>query len=344
MPPCATLDGMVDQQQDHAAPADESGAADAPLLLTPIAKRMANIRHGDHPSRDPEFVRRQLLPITRLTSYFSPEVKGLENLPETGPVLVVGNHSCLFYMPDVWVAGRAIVERRGIESPSYALGYDLLFAVPGVSTYLRKIGAIPARNREAELALLDEGALVLVYPGGDWEACRPWTERNQVEFGRRRGFVKLALRTGVPVVPVVTHGSHDAVLVLTRGDGLAHALGLNRLRVKVFPIAVGPPFGINTMLTPPLPMPSAVTVEFLPAFDWSGLGATSADEPEVVERCFEEIVATMQSALERMRSENPHPLLRGWGKLASRALARAGLGPAGLGAPVKPPAAAAETE
>jgi 1-acyl-sn-glycerol-3-phosphate acyltransferase len=311
---------MVDQHRDAPAP-------DAPLLLTPLAKRMAGIRHGDHPRRDPEFVRRQLLPISRLTRSFSPEVRGLDNLPESGPVLVVGNHSCLFYMPDVWVAGRAIVERRGVESPSYALGYDLLFTVPGISTYLRKVGAIPARNREAELALRDEGALVLVYPGGDWEACRPWSERNQIEFGRRRGFVRLALRAGVPVVPVVTHGSHDAVLVLTRGDGLAHALGLNRLRVKVFPIALGPPFGINTMLTPPLPMPSAVTVEFLPALDWSSLGEAAAEDAHVVERCFEEIVGTMQTALDRMRQENPHPLLRGWGRLASRAIARAGLGP-----------------
>lgn len=312
------------------APEPAGGTSpDVPFLIAPLAKRMASIRHGDHPSRDPDFIRRQLLPISRLTSYFSPEVRGVEHLPERGPVLVVGNHSALFYMPDVWVAGRAIVERRGVDSRSHVLGYDLLFAVPGVSTYLRKLGVIPARNDEAEEALAD-GALVLVYPGGDWEACRPWTERNRIEFGRRRGFVRLALRAGVPVVPVVTHGSHDAVLVLTRGEGIAHSLRLDRLRVKVFPIALGPPFGVNTMLSPPLPMPSAITLEFLPPIDWSGLGPEGAEDPATVEKCFDEVVGAMQGALDRLRDENPHPLLRGWSKLAERAVRRIG-GAGGVG-------------
>ncbi len=314
---------------DTSAAARRPGAAPSPasrIVLSPLARRMERILAGGHPQRDAEFIRRQLGPINRLTSYFSPHVEGIENLPATGPVLVVGNHSCLFYMPDVWIAGTAIVGRRGLGSPSYALGYDLLFAVPGVGTYLRRIGAIPARNREAEEALAD-GALVLVYPGGDWEACRPWSERNRVEFGRHRGFVRLALRTGVPVVPVVTHGSHDAVVVLSRGEGIARALGLNNLRIKVFPIVVGPPFGVTTMLAPPLPLPSAVTVEFLPAIDWSGLGAEAAEDGDTVEACFEEVVGTMQVALDRLRRENPHPLLRGCSRLAARGLARAGLLP-----------------
>jgi 1-acyl-sn-glycerol-3-phosphate acyltransferase len=222
-------------------------------------------------------------------------------------------------MPDVWVAGRAIVDRRGIDSPFHALAYDLLFALPGIGPYLRKIGAIPARNQEAEEALA-AGALLLVYPGGDWEACRPWTERNNIEFGRRRGFVKLALRTGAPIVPVVTHGSHDAVFVLTRGDRIARAIGIDRLRIKVFPIVLGPPFGVNMILT--LPMPSAITVEFLPPIDWSGLGPEAAEDDETVEKCFEEVVGTMQAGFDRLREQNPHPVLRGWSKLAGRALGR----------------------
>jgi 1-acyl-sn-glycerol-3-phosphate acyltransferase len=310
-----------------------TGAAqpDSPWLLSPLARRMAGVGHGDHPTRDPDFLRRQLEHVAKLTSYFSPEVRGIENLPATGPVLVVGNHSCLFYMPDVWVAAWAILGRRGAEDPAYALGYDLLFAVPRVGTFLRRLGAIPARNTEAAEALAD-GALILVYPGGDWEACRPWSERNKVEFGRRRGFVRLALRAGVPVVPVVTHGSHDAVVVLTRGEGIAKALGLDRLRVKVFPITLGPPFGLNTPLTPTLPMPSAVTVEFLPPLDWSAAGAGGAEDPETVERCFDEVVGVMQSALDRLRDENPHPVRRGVAKLAERALASLSGGPADAGA------------
>lgn len=291
-----------------------------PRLLVPLARRMSGIRAGSHPGRDPEFVRRTIEPVSMLTSYFSPEVRGLEHMPATGPVLVIGNHSCLFYMPDVWVVGTAIVARRGLDQPAFAMGYDLLFAMPVVSTFLRRIGAMPASNEEAESAL-HEGALVLIYPGGDWEACRPWRDRNRVELGGHRGFVKLALKTGVPVVPVVTHGSHDAVFVLTRGEGLARTLGLGNLRIKVFPLALGPPFGVTSMLLPPLPLPSAITVEFLPALDWSGFGPEAAGDGAVVDACYAEISGLMQNALTRMQREHPYPVIRGVTQLIRRGLA-----------------------
>ncbi|HXY43894.1 MAG TPA: 1-acyl-sn-glycerol-3-phosphate acyltransferase [Acidimicrobiales bacterium] len=258
-------------------------------------------------------------PIALLTSYFSPEIRALERLPASGPVLVVGNHSCLFYMPDVWVVGQALIARRGTEPPTYAMGYDLLFALPGVSSFLRRLGVIPAATDAAEAALR-EGAQVLVYPGGDWEACRPWTDRNRIDFAAHRGFVKLALRTGAPVVPVVTHGSHDAVVVLSRGEALARAMGLHHLRIKVFPLALGPPFGVTSVLAPPLPLPSAITVEFLPALDWSHFGPGAASDGAVVEACYNEITGLMQDALTRMHRENPHPVATGIVRLARRGL------------------------
>ncbi|MFZ0170860.1 MAG: 1-acyl-sn-glycerol-3-phosphate acyltransferase [Acidimicrobiales bacterium] len=280
---------------------------------------MSGLRTGPQPTRDPEFIRRVTPPIAWLTSYFSPEVRGLERIPLSGPVLVVGNHSCLFYMPDVWVVGQALIARRGHERPTYAMGYDLLFAVPGVSGFLRKVGAIPAAYEEAEAALREDAQL-LVYPGGDWEACRPWKDRNRIDFAAHRGFVKLALRTGAPVVPVVTHGSHDAVVVLSRGEALARAMGLHHLRIKVFPLALGPPFGVTSMLSPPLPLPSAITVEFLPALDWTRLGPHAASDDGVVDACYDEITGLMQDALTRMHRENPHPVATGIGRLARHGL------------------------
>lgn len=294
----------------------QSEAPSAAVLgvFSPLARRIAGVRGGSVPSRDPEFVQRQRASVAKLTSYFSPEVRGLEHLPESGPVLIIGNHSCLFYMPDAWIVGLAMLERRGVDSPSYALGYDLLFVVPGVSTYLRRMGLLPAAWREAGAAL-DEGAAVLVYPGGDWEACRPWTLRNRVDLAGHTGFIRLALERGVPVVPVVTHGSHDAVIVLARGERLARVMGLHHLRIKVFPLAAGLPFGVTTMLLPPLPMPSSITVEFLPALDWTGHGRQGALDDQLVATCYEEITDLMQSALDRLRVERPHPVVRGWSNL-----------------------------
>lgn len=288
----------------------------APLVV-PLSRRVATERETPVFRRDPVTIRRHLALINRMASYFSPQVLGLENLPETGPVLVVGNHSCLFYMPDAWVTGLSILRRRGIDQPEYTLIYDLLLAVPLVGPYLRRIGAIPAGGIEAELAL-GQGAAVLVYPGGDLEACRPWSARDRVDLAGRRGFVRLALRTGVPVVPVVTHGSHNAVIVLTRGERIARVLGLRHLRVNVFPILVGPPFGVTSVLAPPLPMPTSMQIEFLEPLDWSACGSDAAEDDETVDSCYDEITGVMQSALDRLSAEYRHPVLSGWSRIVRR--------------------------
>jgi 1-acyl-sn-glycerol-3-phosphate acyltransferase len=225
-------------------------------------------------------------------------------------------------MPEVWTCAQAILSRRGIGAPAYLLAYDLLFALPGIGPVLRRLGVVPASTGEAESALA-RGACVLVYPGGDLEACRPWTQRDKVDFAGRKGFVQLALRCGVPVIPVAAHGGHHAIVVLARGDRLARAAGLRRLRINVFPLLAGPPFGINTILTPPLPMPAHLTLEFLAPLDWSAYGPDAADDPRIVSACYDDITARLQAALDRLSAEHPHPLLRGCTQLTTRAATRA---------------------
>ncbi len=290
-------------------PKEEPGGILRPLVSL-LGHRIERERAAPVFRRDPELIHRLVGLGARYTSFFSPEVRGIENLPRDGPVVVVGNHSGLFYMPDVWITWLAMAGRRGIDQPVYGLAYDLLFAVPGVEALLRRLGAIPAGNKQAEAALA-QGALVMVYPGGDYEACRPWSARDRVDFAGRHGFVKLALRTGVPVVPVVAHGAQHIVVVLSRGERLARALGLNKLRIEVFPILLGPPFGLNSALTPPLPLPAAITVEFLPPLDWARFGPEAAEDEAVVDSCYCEITSLMQLALDRLRAEHPHPVFRG---------------------------------
>jgi 1-acyl-sn-glycerol-3-phosphate acyltransferase len=292
-------------------------------VLALLSRRIAAGLADTSWPRDPDFIRRRLPAIACYTSYFTPEVRGLERVPATGPVLLVGNHSGLYYMPEVWTCGQAVLSRRGIDAPTYMLAYDLLFAVPGVGSFLRQLGALPASNGHAESTLAG-GACLMVYPGGDLEACRPWAQRNEIDFGGRKGFVRLALRSGVPVVPVVAHGGHHAVMVLARGDRLARAAGLHALRIKVFPVMAGLPFGIMSALTPPLPMPAHLTLEFLPALDWTAYGPGAADDVRVVSACYADITGRLQAALDRLAAEYPRPVLEGCSRLAARAAEKAG--------------------
>jgi hypothetical protein len=120
---------------------------------------------------------------------------------------------------------------------------------------------------------------------------------------------------------VVAHGGHHAVVVLARGDRLARAAGLRSLRINVLPLLAGFPFGITSVLTPPPPMPAHLTLEFLPALDWTGCGPAAASDARVVSACYQDITGRLQAALDRLSAEHPHPLLLGCSRLASRAAA-----------------------
>jgi 1-acyl-sn-glycerol-3-phosphate acyltransferase len=263
--------------------------------------------------RDPRFVAQALKVANVAMRYFSPEVQGVDNVPQTGPVLVVGNHSGLMYIPDFWIAFDAVTRRRGLDLPIHMLTYDALLMVPGLKSLLRQLGAMNASPANAEKAL-GNGDLVIVYPGGDWEACRPYGERNRVDFHDRKGFVRLALRAGVPVVPMVSHGAQHSVVVLSRGDRIARRLGMasSPLRMNVMPIVLG--MAIPPSPYPP-PLPAAVTVKFLPALDWSAHGPDAASDPKLVDACYDEAVGAMQSALDDLNSYRRHPVLHGSSQL-----------------------------
>src|SRR5215212_5714858 len=109
---------------------------------------------------------------------------------------------------------------------------------------------------------LDREAALLVYPGGDIETYRPSWESAKIDFAGRTGFARLALKHGVPVVPVVAIGGQETALFLGRGRRLARALQLNRFtRIKVLPPVLGPPLGATIMDLPlRFPLPAKITV------------------------------------------------------------------------------------
>jgi 1-acyl-sn-glycerol-3-phosphate acyltransferase len=253
-------------------------------------------------TRDPDFLRR-LAPLLDLgLAYFDAEVQGFEHVPATGPALVVGNHSGGMYMPDYWAFHRHWLRERGFEAPLYSLGFDLMFAIPGMAAIARRVGTVPASRAHAA-SLLDRGCTVIVYPGGDEDDYRPWTERHRVDLHGRCGFVRLALRQQVPVVPMVSQGSHDVIQVVARGDALAHRLRLDRIRLNILPVVALPPWFVSSF-----PLPAKVTLRVCEPLDWSRWGPEAADDPAIVRHCYEEALGRMQANLDELVAAEPHPV------------------------------------
>ena len=175
--------------------------------------------------------------------YFRAEVRDLESMPEAGGALVVSNHSGGMFTPDVLVFAPAFYDKFGFDRPVYTLGHTMIFVGP-IGDLLHRAGVIEASRENAAKALRD-GAVVLVFPGGDYDSYRPTLTENVIDFGGRTGYVRTAIETGVPIVPMVSIGGQETQLFLARGDSIARRLGLKRLRAEILPISVGFPFGLS---------------------------------------------------------------------------------------------------
>jgi 1-acyl-sn-glycerol-3-phosphate acyltransferase len=257
--------------------------------------------------RDPAFIARIFPLLKAVHLYFGTAYRGWRHVPRDTPCLIVGNHSGGAESNDFTFLLYKWVQERGAAAPLYSLAYNLLFGVPGAGTALRRVGIIPASHANARKALA-MGATVSVFPGGDHEVFRPWRERNRIDFGGRTGFITLAIAAAVPVVPMTIHGAHQSTLVLTRGRALAHAAGLDRLHVNIFPWIWNIPFGPTPAFVPSLQLPSKVTVHFGAPLDWSKY-RRQAHDPAVLRACYDEITARMQSTLNRLARAHPHPVV-----------------------------------
>ncbi len=261
---------------------------------------------ADLDERDPDYIRESLPRLWLLSSlYFRGEVRGLGNIPEDGPVLLVGNHSGGNVTPDTIVFTLAFSTYFGVERSFFQLAHNLVLSMPGLS-FLRRYGTVAASHSNAEKALRS-GAALLVYPGGDYEVHRPSWERHKVDFAGRRGFVRLALAHDVPIVPVVAVGGHETAVFLTRGEHLARVLMLDRLfRLKVLPLSVAVPWGLNVGdMLGHIPLPAKITVEALPPIH---LREEFGPEPDVDE-VYDHVTRVMQETLDALAAERRLPIV-----------------------------------
>lgn len=262
-------------------------------------------RPGDLDDRDPDFMRELLPGLWLLVSaWYRPDIRGLENIPREGPVLVVGNHSGGTSSPEVFISQLAISTYFGVERPHFQLAHRMVLHSP-LGGMLRRFGTIEADHGNAEQAL-DSGAIVTVFPGGDYEVFRPSWQSARVDMGGRKGFLRLAVAKNVPVVPMVTLGGQETAFFLSRGEGLAKLLRLDKvMRLKTLPVMLSLPFGLQVGPQPHLPLPVKIASRFLEPIDLVERYGEDAD----VDQVYDELIATMQATLTQMQRERRLPVL-----------------------------------
>jgi 1-acyl-sn-glycerol-3-phosphate acyltransferase len=280
---------------------DGLGALTGRLTAAVADRVVRRVPAADLDERDPDYIRESLPGLWMLASlYFRAEVRGLQHIPEEGPALLVGNHSGGNVTPDTHVFTLAFTTYFGVERRFHQLAHNLVLSLPGLGV-LRKYGTVAANPSNAEEAL-NAGAALLVYPGGDYEVHRPSWESARIDFGGRRGFVRLAKRHEVPLVPVVSVGGQETALFVSRGEWLARLLGLDRMfRLKVLPISIALPWVLNVGdMLGHLPLPAKITIQVLPPLDVRDLELDEA---------YELAVERVQDTLGALQAERRLPVV-----------------------------------
>lgn len=256
--------------------------------------------------RDPQTIK-QLMPFWEwfYKYYFRVKTSGWENLPQE-QVLIVGSHNGGLSSPDMVMMIYDWFRHQGLQRPVYGLMHPTVWKMSRPLAELAvKVGAVQAHPKMA-IAALQSGASVLVYPGGAQDVFRPFGQRHQVYFAGRKGFIKLALRQGIPIVPAIAVGSHETLFVM--GDcydqvKYLHDLGMPWLLdvdPVVFPIYLGLPWGLALGPLPHLPLPLTMHTRICPPIYFERYGNDAAKDKDYIDECYQLIITTMQRELDAL--------------------------------------------
>ncbi len=247
---------------------------------------------------DPDLdLARLVAPLVELLNhYFRGEVDGLDNLPE-GEALLVANHNAGITSMETFLFGLRYYRHTGGRELIRFLGHDMMARLPVLGNFLIQVGMIRASHAAADRAL-QAGCKVMVLPGGNYEAFRPYRQRHRVDFGGHVGYVRLALRNRVPVVPVLCLGGHETLYVVFRGERLARLTGVKRfLRSDSFPLFFALPWGVALGPIFHLPLPAKLEVEVGEPLDLhEHLDGGDPEDPQVLAR----LSALVQDRIQQM--------------------------------------------
>ena len=278
-----------DQPAGDGRPDWERSAATA---LAFLRRRLTGEYEVDEFGFDPDLAEHVLAAPFRpmYDRWFRVEAQGLENIPDVGGALLVGNHSGTLPL-DAVMTTLALLDHHPAHRHLRLLGADLVFQLPVVGEVSRKAGHTLACAADAE-RLLGNGELVGVWPEGFKGLGKPFSERYKLQRFGRGGFVSTALRVGVPIIPCSIVGAEEIYPMVANVRTLARIIG-----VPYFPLTPTFPWlGLFGMV----PLPSKWLIEFGEPIDTADLDPSAADDPMVVFNITDQVRETIQQTLYRL--------------------------------------------
>ena len=182
-----------------------------------------------------ELARRLYDPIYR--HWFRAEWEGLEKIPTEGGALLVANHAAA-------IPSDAPVIMHGIETelgrPVYGMADHMFKGMPVVGTLWSRAGGVAAHPENAYRLLREQGQLALVFPEGTKGPGKTYDERYRLRRFGRGGFVEIAMRAGVPIVPVAVVGAEESMPTMFKVPALARLLGVPYVPITANMLLLGP--------------------------------------------------------------------------------------------------------
>ena len=224
--------------------------------------------------------------------WFRVEQEGIENVPPAGGALLVSNHSGAL-PPDAPMIIQAVRNEHPHPRPVYMLGEHWFKGYPVVAMIATKIGVVAAHPANAQRLLRDEGRLVLVFPEGQKGTRKLYWQRYHLRRFGRGGFVKTALRAGVPIVPIAVVGAEEAMPIF------AHVRTLQRLTGLIyFPINHAFPWA--GVAAGAMYLPAKFKIRFLEPVSLDEYGPEDADDLTLVQSIAERIRGQIQREVDRL--------------------------------------------
>ena len=275
-------------------PADRSSAKGARPAVgakakgTPARSAVPTPAAADGDALDTAFVERFAPFLRTLRNYTRLQVSGLDHIPEKGPALLTANHTGWLGLD---YALTALSVYDGIGRLPRGMAHSAWFKAPATATFAKKVGLFEV-TKDAMRDRLARGDLVMLFPEGEKGAFRPGSDYTLEPFAR--GFVRVAMATQTPVVPVCVLGGEESNPVGRRIESYEDLLQIKG----------GLPIPRNLW-----PKPVKWRIRFLPPLSFADYTAADAEDKDRVHAVAEDVRTRIQRELRKMKVERGHPYL-----------------------------------